>query len=389
MNLFRLTKNTSLLIVLSVIFLFYELVAFCGVYLVDLKGSSVDAGKFHDLAIQWAGDPQFTVNIGVRLYTQILGSIYYFAPYQIVGVQLSIAAMVCAAWLITRFFRSQNIRHTALTVLIIFMWPSLVFRTATTMREPLLLLAIVCFLTSLVYYIQKERLKDLAIAIIAGTGLFLLHKATGLITVAVLGFALAYVFLFTKISLQKKLLFLFCFVFMVAVSTVFIRQHSELREMRVLSTIAASDWKSLNTALEIKHNRAVALSRAAYDAPILFNNPIDFAVSTCNAFFHYMCEPLPNRLQTPPDLYGFAEVLLRLFLIAFIISRWKRMHTGIRFLFLAYLIMSLVWATGTTNYGTASRHHAVGLWIILVIAKIVLESKKTINHELNRCARIQ
>lgn len=38
-----------------------------------------------------------------------------------------------------------------------------------------------------------------------------------------------------------------------------------------------------------------------------------------------------------------------------------------RFLLILYFSMSLLWAMGTINYGTAMRHHIVPFWILVVL----------------------
>ncbi len=377
--LVRFTQRTSAVISLSVVFVLYEIVAMLGVYYVELKGSSVDAGKFHNLATAWSEEPELTVNIGVQAYVQLLGALYYLlGSNQFLGAQISIVAIMCSGILITRFLWRQNVKYTGWIVLLCLLWPSLVMRSATTMREPLILLSIVCLVTSLVYFIQMQKRRDLLLAFVSGGALFLLHRATGFISIAIFGVAFVYITFFTKVLFSRKALLLFCLLFTFLVALVFVNQFSELREMRVLSSVAQGDVSNLNKMLEMKYTKAAEVSRASYSAPISFNSPIGFVGSMFTSFIHYMLEPFPQRIQNLLDLIGFIEVVFRVLFVAYICFYWRRLNNGLKFMFFAYVALSFVWASGTTNYGTASRHHAVGFWILLILSAIIFSTNKSV-----------
>ena len=101
-----------------------------------------------------------------------------------------------------------------------------------------------------------------------------------------------------------------------------------------------------------------------------------FAVSLIGSFFHYMFEPFPNKIRSVLDIYGFIEVVLRSVLVLYICLSWKRLVPSQRFMFMAYIAISFVWSTGTTNYGTGSRHHIVGFWIIILLSTIIFYCRK-------------
>lgn len=77
----------------------------------------------------------------------------------------------------------------------------------------------------------------------------------------------------------------------------------------------------------------------------------------------YMVSPMPWQIRSPLDVYAFAEVLLRLLLLR---SALRSLQTApqhrreeLTYVLLASLSLECIWALGTTNWGTAIRHHSV------------------------------
>src|SRR4026209_612645 len=67
-------------------------------YVVDLKGASVDASKFHEAAISWMHFGSVGFVVDAAFYSQLLGLIYLlFGKSEFVGAQLSVLALVIGA----------------------------------------------------------------------------------------------------------------------------------------------------------------------------------------------------------------------------------------------------------------------------------------------------
>ena len=86
--------------------------------------------------------------------------------------------------------------------------------------------------------------------------------------------------------------------------------------------------------------------------------------------FQYLFEPMPWRISSILDIILTFENILRAFLI--FVSVRGILKTDIisrrplLFIFLAFLILETFWSFGTTNWGTASRHHVPGMGLILI-----------------------
>jgi len=93
--------------------------------------------------------------------------------------------------------------------------------------------------------------------------------------------------------------------------------------------------------------------------------------TTFLVYIYYLFAPFPWQINNWLDVYAFAESLLRVILIFFsIIScyRAEGLQRSIRGLLLViFFSMTLLWSTGTVNYGTGIRHHLLTNWLIVIL----------------------
>jgi hypothetical protein len=88
-------------------------------------------------------------------------------------------------------------------------------------------------------------------------------------------------------------------------------------------------------------------------------------------YIYYLFAPFPWQITNWLDIYAFTESLLRFILILFSIISWYRVKGLQRsiwgLLLIIYFSMTLLWSTGTVNYGTSIRHHLLTNWIIVML----------------------
>jgi len=114
----------------------------------------------------------------------------------------------------------------------------------------------------------------------------------------------------------------------------------------------------------------LSIGRANYASFIDTEGPLGLVMFIPTNLFQYLFEPMPWRISSIFDIVLTFENLFRGFLIFFslkgllitdVISR-----RPLLFIFLAYLIIETIWSFGTTNWGTASRHHVPGIGLLLI-----------------------
>ena len=112
-------------------------------------------------------------------------------------------------------------------------------------------------------------------------------------------------------------------------------------------------------------------SRATYEPFTTgIEGPLGLVLYIPTNLFQYLFEPMPWRISSFTDIVLTFENILRGFLIYVSLSGILKADVILRrpllFIFLAYLIIETLWSFGTTNWGTASRHHVPGLALLLI-----------------------
>ena len=115
--------------------------------------------------------------------------------------------------------------------------------------------------------------------------------------------------------------------------------------------------------------------RAAYYTRDGIEN-IDYGLITLfiyvfNNFFYYFVEPTIYRIDNFKDLIMFCENTIRLILF-FLIIKKSLLKFDNKILFIVFLTMTIlmegIYAQGTVNWGTASRHHVPVMGIFILLA---------------------
>jgi hypothetical protein len=95
------------------------------------------------------------------------------------------------------------------------------------------------------------------------------------------------------------------------------------------------------------------------------------------SLFQYLLEPMPWKVVTPLDLALFVENIVRVILIFFAIKSFLKLKisykTPVLFLLIMFLMLELLWAVGTVNWGSAVRHHVPAMGILMLIGICMLD----------------
>jgi len=128
-----------------------------------------------------------------------------------------------------------------------------------------------------------------------------------------------------------------------------------------------------------------SLGRTNYESFITgIEGPLGLALFIPTNLFQYLFEPMPWRISSIFDIVLTFENMFRGFLIFVTLRGILKTDVISRrpllFIFLAYLIIETFWSFGTTNWGTASRHHVPGL-ALLLIPGFYFYSKSSLNRK--------
>jgi hypothetical protein len=328
-------------------------------------GAEGDAINFHNEAVYYAHNLGKFEYITGWIYSYFLGVMYrIFTDHIFFGSMISVSAWFVSAIILINTMRSLNQTddRIALAVLIFSLWPSALLNTSVTLRESFQTLGINCVIyASIICFWQKNN-KWLTMTF-GITLISMLHGALLMFSAAIFLWFLYYLGTYRfQLNWTAKIVFMT----FVGLSIIFVGFF-------LLNSIAYNLDNGLLGAVESYNEGAISINaRADYRAGTDLSGPLNILLFFPMAFLQYMIEPIPTRIGNIQDATLFLENMFRigLLLAAFIVNR--RIPYTVRaphsFILLAYVGLCLIWAVGTVNWGTASRHHAPGLMLVIVAA---------------------
>ncbi len=369
--------NKRLVIYIACI-LVLEWFSLVNAFVVDLKGASIDAAKFHDAAIEWTHFGSFAFAIDAAFYSQLLGFLYLlFGRSEFVGAQLSVVALAVGAVYFERVLATLRVERTYLWVIPFLLWPSLVTRGTTTMREPLLICLTVLIVYNLLRFQQDKRQVHAFWAVAACLGATLLHKAYAVVTLAIVPYMLYFVMKQEGRFYRSGVFYARLGLGMLFAALLFVvyRNFSSIRGLEPALALLSGDVEYLQAVVDSKTGKA---ARATYSVGLDFSSVGAIIRSFPLVFVYYVFSPFPWMVTSAYDAYAALEGAFRLFGFLCFATAYRNSpidRRSLRLVLVVLLAILSVWSAGTVNYGTASRHHTTTIWIFLLFIAVALRKE--------------
>ena len=332
-----------------------------------LPMASADAIAFHQSAILKLSNLSFLENImNGWIYTSFLALLYYFLTPSILIASIS----SCILWLLSsvvlnKIFNLLEVSHTNKLIafaVYIFMPSSIIF-TSIPLRESMELLIINLYIMYVILIIQNNKLIFFPILILLSALLFMLHKGLILFTF------FTSIFLLVAVSMKvinffykKELLFLYYFyIFFALFSLAIIFLH--VLDILPINTI----FELLQVKISNYHIN-VPISRTTYLYTVLVDNLFIYLFDSLSFYFFY---PMPYHIQNFYDFIYCVENIIRIGLLGLIANNLfylRKKNSILIIILLIYIILEMMWAIGTANWGSAARHHIVSYGLLVILA---------------------
>jgi hypothetical protein len=332
-----------------------------------LPMASADAITFHQSAILKLSNLSFLENImNGWIYTSFLALLYFFLTPSILIASIS----SCILWLLSSFvlnkiFNLLEVSHTNKLIafaVYIFMPSSIIF-TSIPLRESMELLIINLYIMYVILIIQNNKLIFFPILILLSALLFMLHSALMLFTF------FTSIFLLVVLSMKvinyfykKELLFLYYFyTFFTLYSLTIIFLHV----LDILPINIIFEFLQLKIS---NYQMNIPISRTTYLYTVLVDN---IFVYLFNSLYFYFFYPMPYHIQNFYDFIYCVENIIRIGLLGFIVYNFfylRKKNSILIIILLIYIILEMMWAIGTANWGTAARHHVVSYGLLVILA---------------------
>ncbi|QOR84159.1 hypothetical protein IMZ17_17085 [Geobacillus stearothermophilus] len=385
-----LKKFKIIFMILLVAFFLRAGLAFTHAFIIPLPGSQADAVMFEHLGWEWANDSDRSIfsnfTTGAFIYSWIISILYMFtdrSPLMIQGINVFLGTIsVYLVWLITMKITNRNKKISSFAALIVALWPTLNLYSALTMREEW-----ICFFAILgIYYSvlwwEKNKIIYFLISISSFLGSLSFHSGM-VIFLAI--YCCLILFRWFSSFLQNK-------------GNSFVRQSLLLMVMiGIIVFVSFTSFgleklgKIMNDGLEgLSDQQAIAArSRAAYLSNLTIQSPVDFLWMTPIRVLYFLFAPFPWMITNLEDVIGFLDSVMIMWLFYRIYknkeSIFKNKSALIIFLFLIGCI--IMFAIGTSNYGTAIRHRAKLVPLMAILAS--LRKEKIERKECSRHHAIQ
>ena len=295
------------------------------------------------------------VNIAGFLMSGIGPNIVLMCLFSVLGWFLS--TIVVDRGLALMHVSDQN-RNIAAAVMAFY--PTGVFVTFLPLREPFQMLGLALMGYAMLRVVSLRQFGYIGLFLVGFVMAGSTHMATATMALA----SVAGMFLYWAIFRSDRLIIGRLSMAMVVVAVVF---------LAILSFIESGSY-DLSGGL-LSSVESFQQTGASLDARAQYKTEIDAGTGIASIFFilvgfiQYMVEPLPWRISTLGDVVVLAENSARLMLIGLAVigiraSSGPRRATALMFLYL-YIAGEVLWSLGTINWGTAARHHAPQIPLLL------------------------
>jgi hypothetical protein len=344
-------------------------------------GADQDALAFHFAAITYSKNLKLDDFVIGHIYSYALGVIYFITTDSLfIGSILSTLVWVMSAFILlkTMILLSVTKKNKFRAMLIYAFLPSSILLTSITLRESYQLLFVNLIFYSAIKIILEGRNIYWFILLFSIIGMGILHGALlafGLF-VAV---AVVVVILFKndKKSSFKKIILIAPLVIMIIICGVYFFTNFAYKLDNGLA-VAVESYQA---------GELSTFSRATYvNSAKHIDGIIDLIIYLPVFLFNYLFQPMPWRVSSVIDMGSLIENILRAWLIWKAVIGLRNISTQLRgsavFVFLSYLAIESIWSIGTTNWGTAIRHHIPSIGL-LIISAFMCSNKSSIQIHKN------
>ncbi|HJL92254.1 MAG TPA: hypothetical protein QGF04_00560 [Woeseiaceae bacterium] len=345
-------------------------------------GSSDDAFGFHFVAIDVSQNFVVDVFTLTYIYPFLLGLFYTITTDSLfLGSALSAFGWLASAYILLRVMRilSFKVSYQWWVMLIYALMPTSLMYTSVTLREPFQLLFInLALYAALKIYFHRSNAHWLV--------LFLAVVGMGAMHGALLAFGIFIIAgtLFLLTSRNRKGMSFTKVVLITPIVILCLFYGFEL--FTSLTSYGDRLDDGLNVAVQVYQEGTLSDAydaRANYRTEVAINEGLGgLILSLPYILFQYLFEPMPWKISSIVDVIALLENMLRFWLIwnalkylagaylhkpRFVAHNANGSKRFYLFIFLSYLLVESLWSLGTSNWGTASRHHVPSLGFLLVV----------------------
>jgi hypothetical protein len=357
---------------LLIILVFHHLVAIANAYITMLPGT-IDSFSFVTRATQLAEVGKITVAMPYEKFLSVVFVIFASSYFMVEELSVLTFAFSCVVFI--KLINLTNVRRHRVGLLMLYgLLPSITLYTSVGSREAYQILSLM--LT--VYFGLRIHVKPMIgarlLMILSALTLGLLHHALIIVTVALVPLLLLWKI--HKSSIKKLFVFskrrcvngMLVIIFIVG-GYYYTSSNALFKNYGLNPNRPISDYK-----MHIEgRGRALKFvpGRTNYNSQVDLSSITSAVGTTLHSLVYYLFSPFPWQIRVPVDIIPGFEALIRFLLIVFSIKSWYESQGPQRRLYglllFACFFVTIFFAYGTGNYGTAMRHNIVSHWLLVLV----------------------
>ena len=358
--------------ILVVAYVLRCILAYLHAFVIELPQGASDAKVFNAVAVEWSSagclavfshlDPSASY-----VYSAILASLYgCFGPSsfsaQLLNCVLGTMTVAITALAAKAAWGDSVASRSALLVAV---FPTMILYSAMTLREAAIVLMFSLGVLFVVRHALSKSITELIGSLLCFTLAAMLHGAMAFAAVglvAVLTFRRFALRRATSRSLAMNGLLVAAVVLPIAVALYI---YSSLIFIPKIGLVGELDSETVADVLSSR-----AQGDAAYLVGLMVRGPLDVLWQAPIRVAYLLFAPFPWNIGSPTHVFGFVDGTIYLWMVWRIRTGWSSLRENPAFwpLLIVIVCLALVFAFGTSNFGTGMRHRAKFLVALVVVA---------------------
>ena len=351
-----------------------EVFSFVHVYLVALPGIGPDYDDYHHFASLIAESGEWgNISAGEGMYENLLAFFYMiFGNTEIIfGFQISIVLFMLSCIILIKLVNVVGLSESKVLILALFaLLPTSIMLGSVTMPESAQVFSFMLSVYFAIVYMTSKKIGYLLLFILSSVFLGMLHKGLfpfSIIMILIVTFCCMNVSGSVSVFYRKRVAAFFYMLLVTLPIIAYLIKEIGLGVFGALKPLLNMDLFDYL----VQHRSSAINSRATYGVVLDMGTAFSVYYSSIMVVVHYLFEPFVWKIEGVMDIYASFESFLRGVLLISSVLLWRSASGEnkriIGFLLIIYLVITVVWAFGTTNYAQAIRHHMTHFWIIMVV----------------------
>jgi len=366
-------SDTKLVVAIWFCMVLHHAVAFLNAYVGTAIGADQDALSFHAAGVAAEAMPELELSFfgdGLVPYIHFLGFFYRtFGASIFLGGELSVIAFTLSCVVLVKLVDLLDLGRFRIGIILLFgLLPSAVIFRSVTLRESWQALFFLLFVYWAVRLWKRPSILIISFMLMSAFCMAILHNGLKVYSIYMILIGSYWGIFGRKKGVRWSRHIRFLFVGLLIVCVIILTQKMEW----FMGPIGGAGFgQALGFIEEFRIGASTIHGRSTYYIMLDASSVLGVVKTMPLVIVYYMFAPFPWDVENYKDFIVMLEAMLRFMLLFSAVYSWRRfsgeVRSWYRFLLIVFFGMELMWALGTVNWGTSTRHHVPGFSILVLL----------------------